>query len=71
MLDTHNRRADDARIETLMTEMAEVRGTVNEVKEILASFKVMLQIAKACGVVAAAGTAIVGFYASLKSIKIL
>ena len=71
MSDTLNRRADDPRIQQLMGEMAEVKLTVNEVKEILASFKVMLQIAKACGVVAAAGTAIVGFYASLKSIKIL
>ena len=67
MSDTPQRRADDPRIAQLMTEMAEVKVTVNEVKEILGSFKVALKLAKFCGAIAAAGTAVVGFIISLKS----
>lgn len=67
MSDTPQRRADDTRIDALAKEVAELRGTVTEVREILASFRVALKIAKGCGVVAAAGTALMGFAISLKS----
>ena len=61
------RRADDPRIEQLQRDVAEMKVTVVEMKEILASFKVALKLAKGCGILAAAGTAVVGFIVSLKS----
>ena len=67
MTDTPQRRADDPRIEQLMLDVADLRGTVTEVREILASFRIALKVAKFCGALAAAGTAVVGFVISVKS----
>jgi hypothetical protein len=40
---------------------------VQEVREILASFRIALKLAKACGAVAAAGTAVATFYMTMKA----
>jgi hypothetical protein len=57
----------DQRIEQLQKDLQEMKATVQEVREILASFRIALKIAKGCGVVAAAGTAIVTFVMTMKA----
>lgn len=57
----------DERIDALEKRVSELAVTVTEVRDILASFRVALKIAKGCGTLAAACTAVVAFVISLKS----
>jgi hypothetical protein len=66
-MDNPQRRADDSRIEQLQKDLIEMKATVQEVREILASFRIALKLAKACGAVAAAGTAVATFYMTMKA----
>jgi hypothetical protein len=66
MSDLPQRRADDHRIEQLQKDLVEMKATVTEVREILASFRIALKLAKGCGVIAAAATAVVTFVMTIK-----
>lgn len=76
----NERRSADQRIDELVAQHAELhacvgklsvavselRATTDEVRDILASFRVIGRIAKWIGAIAAAGAAIIAFWRQLK-----